>query len=102
MHIITSEGKIIEGRQLSAAEVDIIEELTDGGKLNEVCDSYISASGARRIALYLVENFHIVRRLQPAEPAPIDVEYAEVAPPVEFATPEAPAYPVTAGNSQPW
>lgn len=63
MHIITSEGKIVEGQELTAEEVGILKELTtDGGMINHASDAYIADRTAMRIAKYLIETFRITRR----------------------------------------
>jgi hypothetical protein len=65
MKIITDEGKLEEGIALTQDESDFAEEVTKGVKfIREV--GYISSRDRERIALFIVKNFNITRRV-PAE-----------------------------------
>lgn len=91
MHIITSEGKIVEGQELTAGEAEILQELIASGINGNAPGTYIRESDVREIAKYLIENFRITRRSQPAE---IAIEAIEREMPA-LAQPEAEAAPST-------
>lgn len=73
MHIITSEGKIVEGQELTAEEAVILAELIETG-ISEGAGAYIATSSRQGIARYLVANFKLTRRQQPAETAAEAIE----------------------------
>lgn len=83
MHIITSDGKIFEGQELTAEEVDILQDLIES-KINDAAHGYIPLRDSQAIGRYLIANFKITRR-KPIEPEPPQVA------PMEYPEVEAPA-----------
>jgi hypothetical protein len=70
MHIIDSGGKIIEGQALTLEEVAILTELCAAGDgIKKAATDYLRDSTAREIAKYLIENFHLSRRVSDAVPS---------------------------------
>jgi hypothetical protein len=65
MKIITDEGKLEEGIALTPDESDFVEKVTKGVKFGTEV-GYISSRDRERIALFIVKNFNITRRV-PAE-----------------------------------
>ena len=65
MKIITDEGKLEEGISLTQDESDFVEEVTRGLQFSTEV-GYVSSRDRERIALFIVKNFNITRRV-PAE-----------------------------------
>lgn len=71
MHIITSEGRIEEGQPLTQQEANILADLNHrSGEFYQAFRTYIPEQYHRDGVLYLISNFNLTRRQQPAEPEP--------------------------------
>ncbi len=75
MYVLSDDGKIYEGIQLSVDEAEAYEML-DSTNLTAHSNSYISRSGAAQLAGWILQEFILVKR--------------HVAPPESEPTPEAP------------
>jgi len=65
MHIMTADGNIVEGKELTAEEASIA-----GGLIGEDLNQngvYLTSSERRHIANFLISTFHMARR-KPVEP----------------------------------
>jgi hypothetical protein len=77
MHIITSDGKIVEGQELTTEEANILKELIETG-INSGSGTYIATSGRQSLAHYLVTNFEIRRRQPPPAKELIEAGYIQI------------------------
>jgi len=66
MHVIDKDGTIIEGQPLTPEELDILNELTEGGGINNASVSYVQGRDVSKIAAYLISKFHLSRREVPS------------------------------------
>ena len=82
MTIITDEGKLVEGQELTAEEVSIMNDLIDGDIFYGRVGEYVSKHAREKIAAALFAEFILVRRSpKPVVEAPPEVEsFPEILP----------------------
>lgn len=66
MKIITNGGNLEEGIALTEEESEFVEEVTKGVRFNDAI-GYISSRDRNAIALFVIKNFNLTRRLPAVE-----------------------------------
>jgi hypothetical protein len=70
MHVLSDDGKVYEGIQLSVDEAEAYKML-DSANLTAHSNAYISHSGAAQLAGWILQKFILVKRnIAPPEPEP--------------------------------
>lgn len=83
MHILTEDGKIVEGQPLSAEEFSILNQIKNTDQFgNYPTRVYLSHSERTAVIQFLFENFYLTRRdpLPDVEPVPTPEPEAVPAP----------------------
>ena len=71
MHILTADGKVVEGQPLSDEEISIVQQIkTEEAFGNYPIRHYLTQSERTALTQFLFENFYLTRRKPWPEPEP--------------------------------